>query len=60
MSRVLFPSFSSVLNSDHGSTILRDYERTQRREIFAPMFAPLTDKEDLMVGSNSLESSSMF
>lgn len=48
MSQVLFPSFSLVLNSDHGSTILRDYERTQRRELFAPMFAPLTDDEGLM------------
>ncbi|EDR11105.1 uncharacterized protein LACBIDRAFT_324627 [Laccaria bicolor S238N-H82] len=48
MSQVLFPSFSLVLNSDHGSTILRDYERTQRRELFAPMLAPLTDEEGLM------------
>jgi hypothetical protein len=54
MSQVLFPSFGLVINSDHGSTILRDYERAQRRELLAPMFAPLTDEEGLMVGSNSL------
>ncbi|KIK01344.1 hypothetical protein K443DRAFT_678482 [Laccaria amethystina LaAM-08-1] len=43
LSQLHLPSFTVVLTSDHGSTILRDYQRTQSREIQIPIFEPQDD-----------------
>ncbi|EDR11128.1 uncharacterized protein LACBIDRAFT_315573 [Laccaria bicolor S238N-H82] len=43
LSQLHLPSFTVVLTSDHGSTILRDYQRAQSREIQIPIFRPEDD-----------------
>ncbi|KIK01339.1 hypothetical protein K443DRAFT_572361 [Laccaria amethystina LaAM-08-1] len=43
LSQLLLPSLTVVLTSDHGSTILRDYQRAQNREIQIPIFGPQDD-----------------
>ncbi|KIJ99541.1 hypothetical protein K443DRAFT_679892, partial [Laccaria amethystina LaAM-08-1] len=40
---LLLPSLTVVLKSDSGSTVLRDYQNAQSREIQIPLFGPRDD-----------------
>jgi len=51
LSQLLLPSLTVVLTSDSGSTVLRDYQQAQSREIQIPLFGPRDD--GLMVSSDS-------
>ena len=50
LSQLLLPSLTVVLTSDSGSTVLRDYQQAQSREIQIPLFGPRDD--GLMVSSD--------
>lgn len=43
LSTLLLPSLTVVLSSDSGSTVLRDYQQAQSREIQIPVFGPRDD-----------------
>ncbi|KIJ92145.1 hypothetical protein K443DRAFT_650385 [Laccaria amethystina LaAM-08-1] len=43
LSQLLLPSLTVVLKSDSGSTVLRDYQQAQSREIQIPLFGPRDD-----------------
>ncbi|KIK02122.1 hypothetical protein K443DRAFT_80032, partial [Laccaria amethystina LaAM-08-1] len=43
LSQLLLPSLTVVLTSDSGSTVLRDYQQPQSREIQIPLFGPRDD-----------------
>ena len=58
LSQLHLPSFTVVLTSDHGSTILRDFQRAQSREIQIPIFGPQDD--GLLVGSHRYRCSVLF
>lgn len=50
LSQLLLPSLTVVLTSDRGSTVLRDYQQAQSREIQIPLFGSRDD--GLMVSSD--------
>ncbi|EDR10820.1 uncharacterized protein LACBIDRAFT_293313 [Laccaria bicolor S238N-H82] len=43
LSQLLLPSLTVVLTSESGSTVLRDYQQAQSREIQIPLFGPRDD-----------------
>ena len=57
LSQLLLPSLTVVLTSESGSTVLRDYQRAESREIQIPLFGPRDD--GLMVSSDFRSSSEL-
>ena len=50
LTQLLLPSLTVVLTLDSGSTVLRDYQQAENREIQIPLFGPRDD--GLMVSSD--------